>query len=43
MSRREPELLLKDIIESIQKINNYTKGMSSKEFFEDDKTLDAVI
>jgi len=43
MSRREPELLLGDIIESIQKIKNYTTGMSSKEFFDDDKTLDAVI
>ena len=43
MSRREPELLLEDIIESIQKIKNYTNGMSSQEFFEDDKTLDAVI
>jgi uncharacterized protein with HEPN domain len=43
MSRREPELLLGDIIDSIQKIKNYTNGMSSKEFFGDDKTLDAVI
>ena len=43
MSRREPELLLGDIIESIQKIKSYTNGMSSEEFFEDDKTLDAVI
>jgi len=43
MSRREPELLLGDIIDSIQKIKKYTNGMSSKEFFDDDKTLDAVI
>lgn len=43
MSRREPELLLGDIIESIQKIKKYTGGMSSREFFDDDKTLDAVI
>lgn len=43
MSRREPELLLEDIIDSIQKIKKYTNGISSKEFFEDDKTLDAVI
>jgi uncharacterized protein with HEPN domain len=39
MSRREPELLLGDIIESIQKIKNYTVGMSSREFFDDDKRL----
>ena len=43
MSRREPELLLEDIIDSIQKIKKYTNGISSKEFFEDDKTFDAVI
>jgi len=43
MSRREPQLLLEDIIKSIQKIKNYTNGMSAEEFFTDDKTLDAVI
>jgi uncharacterized protein with HEPN domain len=43
MSRREPQLLLEDIIKSIQKIKNYTNGMSAEEFFADDKTLDAVI
>jgi len=43
MSKREPKLLLEDIIESIQKILFYTNGMTSKEFLNDDKTIDAVI
>ena len=43
MSRRAPRLLLEDIFESIQKIKNYTNGMSSEDFFDDDKTIDAVI
>lgn len=43
MSKREPELLLQDIVESIQKIKVYTHGMSFETFQEDDKTIDAVI
>ena len=43
MSKREPELLLKDIEESIKKIKVYTKGMSFDMFQNDDKTIDSVI
>jgi len=43
MSRREPILLLEDIIESIQKIKIYTSGLSLDDFLKDDKTIDAVI
>jgi uncharacterized protein with HEPN domain len=43
MSRREPRLLLEDIIESIQKIKKYTAGLSKDAFLIDDKTVDAVI
>lgn len=43
MSRREPDLLLGDILDSIRKISSYTHGMSSEEFFDDNKTMDAVI
>ena len=43
MSRREPLLLLEDIIESIQKIQKYTAGFSKDAFLIDDKTVDAVI
>jgi uncharacterized protein with HEPN domain len=43
MSKREPFLLLEDIIESIQKIKIYTDGLSKEDFLKDDKTIDAVI
>jgi uncharacterized protein with HEPN domain len=43
MSKREPVLLLEDIIESIQKIKIYTSGLSLDDFLKDDKTIDAVI
>ena len=43
MSKREPILLLEDIIESIQKIKIYTSGLSLADFLKDDKTIDAVI
>jgi len=43
MSKREPVLLLEDIIESIHKIKIYTSGLSLDDFLKDDKTIDAVI
>lgn len=43
MSKRSAELLLEDILESIQKIQKFTKGMSFDKFINDDKTVDAVI
>lgn len=43
MSKREPELLIQDIEESINKIKSYTSGMSFEMFQNDDKTIDAVI
>lgn len=43
MSKREPNLLLQDIEESIKKIKTYTNGMSFESFQNDDKTIDAVI
>jgi len=43
MSKREPSLLLSDILESIEKIRKYTAGQSYEEFLNDDKTVDAVI
>ena len=43
MSKRTPELLLGDILESSEKILEYTKSMSFEEFSKDRKTIDAVI
>jgi uncharacterized protein with HEPN domain len=43
MSKRTPDLLLEDILESAIKILDYTKGFSFEEFSMDVKTVDAVI
>lgn len=43
MSKREPSLLINDIIESGEKILNYTEGMDYETFIQDPKTIDAVI
>jgi uncharacterized protein with HEPN domain len=43
MSKREPFLLLSDILDSIEKIKSYTQNHSFTTFIEDSKTIDAVI
>jgi len=43
MSKRSPQLLLEDIIESAKKILAYTEGFSYEQFLEDGRTVDAVI
>ena len=43
MSKRDPKLLLSDILGSIEKIKSYTEGHTFDTFIEDTKTLDAVI
>ncbi len=43
MSKREPKLLLSDILRSVEKIKSYTEGHTFETFIEDAKTLDAVI
>ena len=43
MSKRNPKLLLADILESVEKIKRYTVGLTYDTFIEDSKTLDAVI
>ncbi|MEJ7626681.1 MAG: DUF86 domain-containing protein [Ferruginibacter sp.] len=43
MSKREPSLLIEDILESAIKILNYTADLSFEEFTKDGKTIDAVI
>lgn len=43
MSKRDPKLLLSDIILSIKKIKSYTKNHNYESFLEDSLTLDAVI
>jgi len=43
MSKRNPELLVEDIVESCHKIMDYTKDISFEEFVADSKTVDAVV
>lgn len=43
MSKREPKLLISDILESCNKILQYTDNMDFEAFCSDSKTLDAVI
>nr|WP_067054819.1 DUF86 domain-containing protein [Mucilaginibacter sp. L294] len=43
MSKRKPELLLEDILESAEKILSYTDGLTFEQFTFDSKTIDAVI
>src|SRR5689334_24998310 len=43
MSKRNPQLLIADMIESGQKIMTYTEGLTYQEFLSDSKTIDAVI
>lgn len=43
MSKRNPKLLIQDIIESIKKIQVYTENMDYDTFLHDERTHDAVI
>jgi uncharacterized protein with HEPN domain len=43
MSKRDPKLLTGDMIESAEKIMQYTSGMKYEDFINDSKTIDAVI
>lgn len=43
MSKRNPKLLLSDILASIEKIKTYTADNTFYTFIEDPKTIDAVI
>ena len=43
MSKREAELYLHDIFQSIAHIEQYTEGLSFEDFSNDAKTIDAVV
>ncbi|MEZ0484265.1 HepT-like ribonuclease domain-containing protein [Fibrella aquatica] len=43
MSKRDPKLLVTDMIDSGEKIIRYCKGLTYELFLDDDKTIDAVI
>ena len=43
MSKRDLSLLIEDMLASVDKIKNYTAGLSFDAFLKDEKTVDAVI
>lgn len=43
MSKRTPKLLLEDMLDAIDHIQAYTKGMGFDDFNHDQKTKDAVV
>ena len=43
MSKRDLSLLIEDMLASVDKIMNYTAGLSFDAFLKDEKTVDAVI
>jgi len=43
MSKKDRNVLLNDILESISKIRKYTNGYDLVMFLDDDKTMDAVV
>lgn len=43
MSKRDNLLLVQDMLDSANKIQEYTKGFSFDDFIGDDKTIDAVV
>jgi uncharacterized protein with HEPN domain len=43
MPKRDPELLVEDMLAAIRKIERYTSGMDKDLFRGDEKTVDAVV
>ncbi|MCC7392569.1 DUF86 domain-containing protein [Candidatus Sumerlaeota bacterium] len=43
MSRRDPDVLIDDILTALRKIERYISGMDRDAFLKDDKTADAVL
>lgn len=43
MSKRDPNFLLEDILESAEKIFTYTEALTYDDFITDSKTIDAVV
>lgn len=42
MSKRNPELLISDMLTAISKIKTYTEGLTFEAFMADSRTVDAV-
>lgn len=42
MSKRDPRILLEDVLLSIEKVGRFAAGMDQQMFLSDEKTIDAV-
>jgi uncharacterized protein with HEPN domain len=42
MSKRDPQILVEDVLLAIEKIRRFTAGMDQQAFLSDEKTIDAV-
>jgi uncharacterized protein with HEPN domain len=42
MPKRDPDLLVQDMLEAARKIQLFTAGLDYPDFFKDEKTIDAV-
>jgi uncharacterized protein with HEPN domain len=43
MPKRDPELLIEDMLSAIHKVGIYTTGLTKELFQQDEKTVDAVV
>jgi uncharacterized protein with HEPN domain len=43
MGKRNPKLFISDILEAVEKIEEYTEELSFEEFEKDEKTIDAIV
>ena len=43
MSKRDYKLFLEDMLEAVERIEEYTEGYSFEDFINDKKTIDAVV
>ena len=43
MPKRDPELLVEDMLDALRKIRLYTEGMTYSSFLRDERTVDAVV
>jgi uncharacterized protein with HEPN domain len=43
MPKRDPDLLIQDMLDAVRKIEIYIEGMEHRSFIKDEKTVDAVV
>ena len=43
MPKRDPDLLIEDILAAVRRVERYTSGMDQTLFRQDEKTVDAVV